>query len=123
MTLSPRTASTWYVLLMAAWVYGFAGSDRELPALLVFVLLLGAGAIQVGAGYLIGRWEALALGVVPVLLAAASSGIGSSLFVTLVFLMIFPGAPLIGLGVWLRGLSEERGDRSPDSWLYGDPSS
>lgn len=115
-----RTAPTWYVVLMAVWVYGFANSDRALPALVVFVLLLGAGAIQIAAGYLIGRWEALALAAVPILLATAASGFGSTLWVTLVLLMIFPGAPLIGVGVWLSGWLEERGDRSPDSWLYGD---
>jgi hypothetical protein len=119
-TFNTRTASTWYVLLMAVWIYGFANSHRALPALVVFVLLLGAGAIQVGAGYLIGRWEALALAAVPILLATAASGFGSTLWVTLVLLMIFPGAPLIGVGVWLSSWLEERGDRSPDSWLYGD---
>ena len=120
---NPRTAPTWYVVLMAAWVYGFANSDRALPALLVFVLLLGAGAIQVAAGYLIARWEALALAAVPMLLGAAASGIGSTLWVTLVLLMIFPGAPLIGGGVWLSAWLDERGDRSPDSWLYGENAS
>jgi hypothetical protein len=105
---------------MAAWVYGFANSDRQLSPWLVFLLLLGAGAIQVGGGYLIGRWEALALAVVPILLAAAASGIGSTLWVTLVLLMIFPGGPLIAAGVWLRSWNEERDDHSPDSWLYGD---
>jgi hypothetical protein len=115
-----RTAPTWYVVLMAAWVYGFANSDRDLPALVVFVLLLGAGAIQVGAGYLIGRWEALVLALIPILLAGAASGVGSTLWVTLILLMIFPGGPLIGAGVWLSGWLDERGDRSPDSWLYGD---
>ena len=105
---------------MAAWVYGFASSQRQLSPWLVFVLLLGAGAAQVGAGFLIGRWEALALAAVPVLLGAAASGAGSTLCVTLVLLMVFPGAPLIGGGVWLRGWLEERGDHSPDSWLYGD---
>ena len=117
---NPRTAPTWYVLAMAGWVYGFASSDRQLPPLLVFALLLGAGAIQVGAGFVIGRWEALVLAGVPILLATAASGLGSTLWVTLVVLMIFPGTPLIALGVWLRGWTDERDDRSPDSWLYGD---
>jgi hypothetical protein len=118
--INTRTAPTWYIALMAAWVYGFAGSDRDLPPLLVFFLLVVAGAIHVGAGYLIGRWEALVLAVVPVLLALAASGSDSSLWITLVLLMVFPGAPLIGLGVWLRDWTAERDDRSPDGWLYGD---
>jgi len=105
---------------MAGWVYGFANADADLPAVLVFVLLLGAGAVQVAAGYAIGRWEALLLGVVPVLLALAASGTGSSLWLTLVLLMVFPGAPLIALGVVLRRWAVERDDTSPDGWLFGE---
>jgi hypothetical protein len=115
-----RNAATWYVLLMAVWVYGFGLIDRQLPALLVFLLLLAAGAIHVGAGYLIGRWQAVALAAVPVALAVAISGTGSSLWVTLLLLMFFPGAPLIGAGVYFAMWQAERDDRSPDSWLYGE---
>ena len=122
--LDPRKVPTYYVIVMAAWIYGFAATDRSLPALAVFVLLLLGAGVQVAAGYSIGRWEALALAVVPVLLAVAASGLDSSLWTTLVILMIFPGAPLIGLGVYLRHMEEERNDRSPDAWLYGeDPGS
>ena len=105
---------------MAGWVYGFANADADLPAALVFVLLLGAGAVQVAAGYAIGRWEALVLAVVPVLLALAASGTDSSLWLTLVLLMVFPGGPLIGLGVLLRRWAAERDDASPDGWLFGE---
>jgi hypothetical protein len=108
------------VIIMAAWIFGFAATDRSLPALAIFVLLLLGAAVQVAAGFSIGRWEALALAVVPVLLAVAAAGRDSNLWTTLVILMIFPGAPLIALGVWLRHLEEERNDRSPDSWLYGE---
>jgi hypothetical protein len=118
--LTTRNAATWYVLLMALWVYGFGVIDRELPALLVFLLLLGAGGIHVGAGYLIGRWEALVLAAVPVLLALAIAGFGSTLWVTILLLAFFPGAPLIGAGVYLGMWLDERDDRSPDSWLYGE---
>lgn len=118
--LNTRTAATWYVLLMTLWVYGFGLINRQLPALAVFLLLMAAGAIHVGAGYLIGRWEALALAPVPVLLALAIGGLGSSLWVTLLLLMVFPGAPLIAAGVYFGLWQEERDDRSPDSWLYGE---
>jgi len=118
--INTRTAPTWYIVLMAAWVYGFAASDRDLPPLVVFGLLVVAGGVHVGVGYLVGRWEALALAAVPVLLALAVAGADSSLWITLVLLMVFPGAPLIGLGVWLRDWVAERDDRSPDGWLYGD---
>ena len=86
----------------------------------VFAALVGAGAVQVGAGYAIGRFGAVALAVVPVLLAAAVGGLDSSLWTTVFMLMVFPGAPLIALGVWLRHHWEERNDRSPDGWLYGE---
>jgi hypothetical protein len=105
---------------MTAWVWGFAAADRSLPAVAVFAALLGAGAVQVGAGYAIGRFGAVALAVVPVLLAAAVGGLDSSLWTTVFVLMVFPGAPLIALGVWLRRHWEERNDRSPDGWLYGE---
>jgi hypothetical protein len=118
--IDTRAVPTLYVLLMAAWVYGFAAIDRELPPLLVFALLLAGGAVQVGAGFLIGRWAALGLGCVPVLLAAAASGAGSPLFAALVVLMAFPGTPLIGVGVWVRRWRDETRDDSPDSWLYGE---
>jgi hypothetical protein len=115
-----RNAATWYVIFMALWVYGFGVIDRELPAMLVFTLLLGAGAIHAGAGYLIGRWEAVALAGVPVLLALAISGFGSTLWVTNLLLAFFPGAPLIAAGVYFGMWLDERDDRSPDSWLYGE---
>jgi hypothetical protein len=118
--IDPRKVPTLYVIAMAAWIYGFAAADRSLPALVVFVLLLMGAAVQVWAGFEIGRWEAIGLAVVPVLLAVAAAGIDSSLWTTIVILMVFPGGPLIGLGVYLRRLEEERNDRSPDSWLYGE---
>jgi hypothetical protein len=121
--IDTRNAPTLYVLLMAAWVYGFAAIDRELPPLLVFVLLLVGGAAQVAVGFVIGRWEALGLAVVPVLLSAAVAGPGSGLFVSLVVLMVFPGGPLIGGGVWARRWRDEMTDDSPDAWLYGERSS
>lgn len=118
--LDPRKVPTLYVIVMAAWIYGFAAADRTLPALAVFVLLLVGAGVQVWAGFSIGRWEAIALAVVPVLLAVAAAGIASSLWTTLVILMVFPGGPLIGLGVYLRQAENERSDRSPDAWLYGE---
>jgi hypothetical protein len=116
----PHNAPAAYVLAMAAWVYGFAALERALPPLVAFALLLGAAAVQISAGYAIGRWGALSLAVVPVVLALAAEGLESSLWVTLVVLMVFPGAPLIALGVYVRRWRLERDDRSPDGWLYGD---
>jgi len=118
--IDPRKAPTYYVLIMALWVYGFAAVDVDLPAPVVFLALLAAGAVQVGLGYVIGRWEAIAMAAVPVLLALAVAGRASSLWVTVFVLMVFPGAPLIALGVYARNWHEERHDDSPDSWLYGE---
>jgi hypothetical protein len=121
--LDPRKVPTYYVIVMAVWIYGFAAVDRSLPALAVFLLLLAGGAAQVAAGYGIGRWEALGLAIVPVILSVAAAGLESSLWTTIVILMVFPGAPLIGVGVYLRHMTDERGDHSPDAWLYGEDSS
>ena len=119
--IDTRTAPAIYVLLMGLWVYGFAAAERELPPLLVFALLLAAGAIQVGAGYVVGRWEALALAAVPLLVAVAAAGRDSTLWLTVAVLMVFPGAPLLAGGVALRRWLADRSDDSPDAWLYGDP--
>lgn len=119
-TLDPRKAPTLYVLAMALWVYGFAFVDRTPPALVSFVALLLAGAVQIGAGFAVGRWGALALGAVPVVLALAAAGVASTLWTTVFVLMVFPGIPLIGGGVYLRQRFDERHDHSPDAWLYGE---
>ncbi|HEX2112707.1 MAG TPA: hypothetical protein VHF67_14260 [Gaiellaceae bacterium] len=118
--IDTRTAPTAYILLMAAWVFGFAHLDRDLAPFVVFAALLGAGAIQVALGYILGRWAAVSLAVVPVVLAVAASGSDSGLWFTVVVLTIFPGAPFIALGVFLRRWKEERDDPSPDAWLYGE---
>jgi hypothetical protein len=120
--IDPRKAPTYYILLMALWVYGFAAIDRDLPAPVVFLSLLAAGAVQVGLGYAIGRWEAVAMAAVPVLLALAAGGRASGLWITVAVLMVFPGAPLIALGVYARRWHAERHDDSPDAWLYGENS-
>jgi len=118
--LDARRAPTFYIVGMGLWIYGFAAADRSLPAVLVFLALLAAGAVQVGAGYAIGRWGALALGAAPIVIALAVSGVSSTLWTTVVVQTVFPGVPLIGLGVYLRRRWEERNDRSPDAWLYGE---
>jgi len=118
--IDTRTAPTAYIVAMAAWVYGFAQVGESLPTLVVFVLLLAAGAVQVAAGYLIGRWEALALGAAPVLIALAAGGTDSSLWLTVLLLMVFPGGPLLAAGVLFARWVAERHDPSPDGWLYGE---
>lgn len=119
-SIDTRIVPTVYVLAMAALVYGLAALDRELAPVAAFCLLLVAGAVQVAGGFSVGRWSSLALGVIPVLLAAAATGPGSPFFAAVLVLMVFPGTPLIGLGVWARRRHDEARDPSPDAWLYGE---
>ena len=116
--LNARTAPTAYILFMAAWIYGFADAHWELPTPISVVLLLLPAFVHVGVGYVIGRWEAIALAAVPVAIAIAAAGIHSVLWVSLALLMIFPGAPLIAGGVYLREWLEGREDDASESWLY-----
>lgn len=115
-----RKAPALYALLMGVFVGGFAFVDATPPAFLAFTALLVAGAAQIGVGFVIGRWGALALGAVPILFAVAAAGPGSTLWTTVFVLMAFPGTPLIGAGVHLRQRFDERHDDSPDAWLYGE---
>ncbi len=116
--LNARTAPTAYVLFMAAWVYGFADAHWELPTSVTVFLLLLPAFVHVALGYVIGRWEAVALAAVPILIALAAAGISSTLWVSLALLMIFPGAPLIAGGVYLREWLHTREDDASESWLY-----
>jgi hypothetical protein len=118
--IDPRKAPALYALAMGLFVGGFALLDRTPPAFLAFVVLLLAGVLQIGAGFVIGRWGALGLGAVPILFAVAAAGPGSTLWTTVFVLMVFPGTPLIGAGVHLRHHLAEQHDDSPDNWLYGD---
>ncbi len=115
--INRRTAPSIYVILMGAWVYGFAASDRDPPAAIVFLLFLLAAALHVAVGYVVGRWEAAALAAVPVVLALAASGIDSPLWVFLFLLAIFPGAPLVAGGVCLRRWREQPEDPLDDLWF------
>lgn len=118
--IDPHKAPTLYALAMGLFVGGFALLDRTPPAVLAFAALLVAGALQVGAGFVIGRWGALALAAAPIVFALAAAGPDSTLWTTVFVLMVFPGAPLIGTGVHLRARFDERRDDSPDAWLYGE---
>ena len=67
-------ASLVYLVFMTVWVYGFAMPRQETFALLAF----------------------------PPFLALIGPGVSSLLWVPLVMMMVFPGAPLVLLGLWLR---------------------
>ncbi|MEX0817563.1 MAG: hypothetical protein WD027_08960 [Gaiellales bacterium] len=95
-------AAAVYVGFMTLWIYGFANTERNLPGLLVFLLLVVPIVVHLGAGYVIGRQEALYLACFPPVLALLGPGIASGLWLSLFLLMIFPGAPLIAGGFGLR---------------------
>jgi hypothetical protein len=107
-------AAAVYVGFMTLWIYGFANTERNLPGLLVFLLLLAPIFVHLGAGYVIGRQEALYLACFPPALALLGPGIASGLWLSLLLLMIFPGAPLIAAGFGLRLWSES--DRTDETW-------
>ena len=115
--INRRTAPSIYVVLMGAWVYGFAASDHDPPAALVALLFVLPGALHVAVGYVVGRFEAMALAAVPVVLAVAASGFGSPLWVVLFLLAIFPGAPLVAGGVYLRRWREQPEDPADHLWF------
>jgi hypothetical protein len=107
-------ASAIYAGFMTLWIYGFANTERNLPGLLVFLLLLTPIFVHLGAGYVIGRQEALYLACFPPALAILGPGIASGLWLSLLLLMIFPGAPLIAAGFGLRLWSDR--DVTDDNW-------
>ena len=116
--INARTAPAAYILFMAAWIYGFADARWEIPGPVSVVLLVLPAAVHVGVGYVIARWEALALTLVPVAIALAAAGIHSTLWASLALLMIFPGAPLIAGGVYLREWLGAQDEDPAESWLY-----
>jgi hypothetical protein len=95
-------ASLAYLAFMTVWVYGFANTEEHVPGILIFFGLLGAMLVHFGAGFAIPRQETFALLAFPPLLAILGPGVNSVLWVPLVLMMVFPGAPLVLLGLWLR---------------------
>ncbi|HSK15003.1 MAG TPA: hypothetical protein VK915_02440 [Gaiellaceae bacterium] len=115
--LSPRTAILAYTAFMSLWIVAFAGTERALPTPLVLVLLLLPAVVHFGLGYVFSDWRALYLVAVPVVVAAFAGGLPSALWVAVVLLTAFPGAPLIAAGVWVRGWLERRDPSYVDPWL------
>lgn len=99
-------ASLAYLSFMTVWVYGFANTEEHVPGILIFFGLLGAMLVHFGAGFAIPRQETFALLAFPPLLAILGPGVNSVLWVPLVLMMVFPGAPLVLLGLWLRNRME-----------------
>ena len=100
-------AGLFYMAFMAAWIYGFANSQRDLPNIAVIGLLLLAVVVHFGVGIAIGRPEGALLACVPPALALVGPSLDDSLWMALVMLMLFPGGPLIFAGHYLRRTIEE----------------
>jgi hypothetical protein len=101
-------ASLVYLAFMTAWVYGFANTEERVPGILIFFGLIGAMLVQFGAGFAMPRQETFALLAFPPFLALVGPGVNSLLWVPLVLMMVFPGAPLVLLGLWIRNRLEPK---------------
>jgi len=95
-------ASLAYLSFMTVWVYAFANTERHVPGVFIFLALMAAMFVHFGAGFAMPRQETFALLAFPPLLAILGPGVNSVLWVPLVLMMVFPGAPLVLLGLWLR---------------------
>jgi hypothetical protein len=108
-------ASLFYLVFMTAWVYGFANAQERVPGILIFFGLVGVMLAHFGVGLAVPRNETFALLAFPPLLALVGPGVSSLLWVPLVLIMVFPSAPLVLLGVWLRNRVEPQ--QVEDYWF------
>jgi succinate dehydrogenase/fumarate reductase cytochrome b subunit len=99
-------ASLFYLAFMTAWVYGFANTDRDVPGIVILFGLVTAMLVHFGAGLAMPRQETFALLAFPPSLALVGPGVSTLLWVPLVMMMVFPGAPLVLLGLYLRGRAD-----------------
>lgn len=100
-------AGFFYMVFMGAWIYSFANSQRDLPNIAVIALLLLAVLVHFSVGIAIGRQEAVLLALFPPALALIGPGLDDALWMALFMLMLFPGAPLIFAGHYVRRTIEE----------------
>ena len=109
---TPQTMATYfkaslvYLAFMTAWVYGFANTEREVPGIVMFVALVLPMFLHFAIGFAVPRQETFALLAFPPLLAIVGPGVNTLLWVPLVMMMVFPGAPLVLLGLFLRRRAE-----------------
>jgi hypothetical protein len=97
-----------YLFFTTVWVYGFANGRHDLPGIIVLAFFLLPLGVQFLVGFALAKQEACALlGYAP-LLAVVGPGLSATLFVPLAMLAVFPGAPLVLLGVFIRNRMEPR---------------
>jgi hypothetical protein len=95
-------ASLVYLGFMTLWVYVFANIERDLPGIVMLVALVLPLILHFGIGFAMPRQETFALLAFPPLLALVGPGVNALVWVPLVMMMVFPGAPLVLLGLYLR---------------------
>ena len=100
--------SVLYLAFTTAWVYGFANGQHDLPGIVVLAFFLLPLGVHFLLGFALAKQEACALLAYAPVLALVGPGLASSLFVPLAMLAVFPGAPLVLLGMFVRLRMEPR---------------
>ena len=118
---TPQTMATYfkasllYLGFMTAWVYGFANTERHVPGIVMFVALVLPMILHFGIGFAMPRQETFGLLAFPPLLSLVGPGVNTLLWVPLVMMMVFPGAPLVLLGLFLRRRADPQ---EVEDWLF-----
>ena len=108
-------ASLFYLGFMTLWVYGFANTERHVPGLAVLLALVLGMLVHFLTGFTMPRQESFALLAYPPFLALVGPGVDAALWVPIVMMMVFPGAPLVLLGLVLRNHAEPQ--QVDDYWF------
>ena len=103
-----------YLAFTTAWVYGFANGQHDLPGVIVLAFFLLPLGVHFLLGFALAKQEACALLAYAPALALVGPGLSPSLFVPLAMLAVFPGAPLVLLGLFIRLRMEPR--QVEDTW-------
>jgi hypothetical protein len=108
-------ASLLYLGFMTAWVYGFANTERDIPGVVMIVALVLPMLLHFGIGFAMPRQETFALLAYSPFLALVGPGVDTALWIPLVMMMVFPGMPLVLLGLFLRRRAEPQ---EVEDWFY-----
>ena len=118
---TPQTMATYvkasliYLAFMTLWVYGFANTERHVPGIAILLALVLGMVVHFVTGFAMPRQETFALLAFPPLLALVGPGVNMVLWVPIVMMMVFPGAPLVLLGLFLRRRAEPQ--EVEDCWF------
>jgi hypothetical protein len=118
---TPQTTATYfkasllYLGFMTAWMYGFANTERDIPGVVMIVALVLPMLLHFGIGFAMPRQETFALLAYPPFLALVGPGVDTALWIPLVMMMVFPGMPLVLLGLFLRRRAEPQ---EVEDWFY-----